>query len=1088
MNSRWSLASIVLVAGLSLTAGLDYWRLVDEERTLLAQLRRDAEVRLDAQSAALHRAVAMLEVLAAFFEREPRPAPGQFIRFATPLQRQPGVGSLLVAERVPGAERSGFEIAWRSAYPDFSVRLRNPTGQLVLAPPRADYFPVIYGAVAFPTRFAIGLDLAADRTISQALVTARERDKALSAPVRTEGGEVNSLLMALRTDGSGRTRLYGLVLSPRTLIAAAPESPELLRDYWFDVADKSRDEQLFPLDQDSTNWPRLLLAKREVEVGGRLWRLESRLDPRVVDQRLGEGRWMLWLLGLLGSCAAATAAVLSRRRPEVNDDGSLGLENARLRSALNEQQAAVASARRDGLRLQTILDTANEAVVLIDERGHIELFNAAAERLFGYQAAEVLNVNVSILMPPSYRSRHDESIAQYLRTGMSRVMGLSRELLAQKKGGAAFPIELSLNEFRLGEARYFVGLIRDITDRKRTERVLFESEYKHRAILDAAYIGIYVHQDGRLRFVNPTFASYFGLNASELVERQSLVDLVAPEWRTALEMALDIDSSGGRPTELVMQRPDGSRFYALFTAKPIIFDNRPGLAGSLLDVSERKAAEEAMLRAEIKNVAILEAIPDLMLQLDASGLVVDCRARAGSAEFGLPADCLGHHYKRVLPVEFARELEAALSQPLRVRARSFEYALRAGEVSMRHFEARITPTSEGESLVMVRDITERKQIEAELIRHRDHLAELVRERTAELNSLFAASPLPTALLSQRRYVEVNNAFESLFGYTREELIGESTLKLLADPGDFELIGRYIYPALSTGQVVRSEVRYQSADGRIILCEAFGKAINAEDPLYGSVWVYQDIGERRAAEEALKLAKEMAEAANQAKSEFLANMSHELRTPMHAVLSFAELGETKAGEAEPGKLAHYFGRIRSSGQRLLQILNDLLDLSKLEAGKMRYDMQATRLDRVALDIAEELGPIGRPRGVRIEVARPEGIPEVRGDAFRLGQVLRNLVANAIKFSPDDSTVSIGFEWDERVLWVAVEDQGIGIPPGELERIFDKFIQSSKTKTGAGGTGLGLAISREIVLAHRGDIHAENREGGGARFVFWLPRLG
>jgi signal transduction histidine kinase len=207
--------------------------------------------------------------------------------------------------------------------------------------------------------------------------------------------------------------------------------------------------------------------------------------------------------------------------------------------------------------------------------------------------------------------------------------------------------------------------------------------------------------------------------------------------------------------------------------------------------------------------------------------------------------------------------------------------------------------------------------------------------------------------------------------------------------------------------------------------------------------------------------------------------------MHAVLSFAELGQSKVG-GDPARLAHYFERIRQSGQRLLQMLNDLLDLSKLEAGKMVYTMQPLSLARVLADLQDEFSQLAALRRIRLESEAPPGLPEVNGDSFRLAQVFQNLIANAIKFSPEGGVVWIRFTWDDHFVTTSVEDEGIGVPPDEVERIFDKFIQSSKTKTGAGGTGLGLAICREIITAHGGQIRCENRHEGGARFVFTLPR--
>ncbi|QDQ26063.1 PAS domain S-box protein [Chitinimonas arctica] len=1077
MRRRFASAA-TLLTGLLLCGGLDIWRAAYIEQVAFEHFQREAGQRVSNASVAIQRALSGIEVMRALFVANPQPQPQDFYQLAQALQRTPGVDALLAAEPVGGAQREQFEAHWREVYPDYTLRFRNALGQQVRSPPRREYLPVVYGPPTVPSQFSIGLDLASDRLLAPALLNLPAQELRLSAPYRAGNGKVAALMMGWL--GSTRaTRLLGLTIAPDAIAATLPEN-EAIHDVWFDVSDPGRAELLYPAELSNADLPLRLLASRDLNLGGRRWRLEARLNEDAVNVASSLGRVQIWLLG--GLLSLFSALLMFRLNPTRLSAAELP-DSQQLRRELDAAQAAAVSARRDGLRLQTILDTTSEAIVLIDDAGSIERFNRAAERLFAYSAEDVLGLNIDLLMPAMQRARREEASKSYQPAGQNRTSGSSCELLAQKKDGSAFPVELSLNQFTLGESRYFVGVIRDVSDRKRAERMLFESEYKHRAILDAAHIGIYVLQDEQLRYVNPAFAAYFGHSPSDLVERRSLYDLIASAWREALAVAIDPDRSGGRPTEVLMQRPDGSHFYALITAKPILFDNRPGLAGSLLDISARKAAEEAMLRAEIRNVAILEAIPDLMLQLDISGNVVDCRGRAGSGEFGLARDIVGHHY-RYLPGDFAIQLDAALTEGWPARVRSFEYSLPldSGE---RQFEARVTPASEGEWLVMLRDITERKQIELELVQHRDHLAELVRERTAELNTLFAASPLPTVFVAQHNIVEVNAAFEALFGYPKASLIGQSIRLLLDSDEAFQRLSEQAYRPMVGGSVVRLEVHYRAVDGELVLCESFGKAVDSADPLAGSIWVYQDIGERRAAEEALRAAKELAETANRAKSEFLANMSHELRTPMHAVLSFAELGERRAFDAVPDKLTHYFARIRQSGQRLLQILNDLLDLSKLEAGKMSYNMQVLEIVPIVREVAGEFIPLARDRGIRINGALADDLPRVRGDSLRLIQVLRNLVSNALKFSPEGGAVTLSAWQMGNSVLLAVDDEGVGIPEQELAIIFDKFVQSSETKTGAGGTGLGLAISREIVDAHGGSLRAENRVQGGARFVLSLP---
>lgn len=261
-------------------------------------------------------------------------------------------------------------------------------------------------------------------------------------------------------------------------------------------------------------------------------------------------------------------------------------------------------------------------------------------------------------------------------------------------------------------------------------------------------------------------------------------------------------------------------------------------------------------------------------------------------------------------------------------------------------------------------------------------------------------------------------------------------------------------------------------------------------------VLQNIGvqigraiERYKYEASLLAARKIAEESMQARSEFLSNMSHELRTPMHAILNYASMGMKYAEIDTTGKLNKYLCNIQISGQRLLALLNNLLDLAKLESGKMMINMEKNNLFDVISHVKMELDSLLTAKNIKLIGINNSPDALVLFDKHRIIQVLINLVSNAIKFSAENKTIEItiddyGFEGQSFII-CSVKDEGIGIAQSELESVFDKFVQGSKTKSGAGGTGLGLSICREIIQAHGGKIWAASNDGQGCTFSFILP---
>ena len=530
----------------------------------------------------------------------------------------------------------------------------------------------------------------------------------------------------------------------------------------------------------------------------------------------------------------------------------------------------------------------------------------------------------------------------------------------------------------------------------------------------------------------------------------------------------------------------------------------PVIVGANFDVTPWRRAEQQLMTALQRETdrrertqkyvqRLIDMIPQPVYVKDAQSRFVMIN-EAFSSEWGLPREKLiGHSTQELAPgnprsILSAQEDKDVLNGAM-IHKEECSPHWSSGEERYRIITKGLCLNDEGRAVIVGAnfDVTELRQTERSLQAALD-----VQSRTrAFLQTLFDALPNPVSVKDMnRRYLMTNRAWESAFGLSEEMLFEQQPGGHTDACSDEKLQKLFSLIEQSDGSVREEEVSIGSMDNeqsRHYI--ARGTVTSDLDGNRVLLCVLSDITSIKHAEAHSIRARESAEQANEAKSRFLANMSHELRTPMHAVLSFARLGEEKT-EATPelARFHGYFDRIVRSGERLMALLNDLLDLSKLESGRLEVKRVPVDLSTVLSDARAEFSALFSSHQQTLAVTAGDAV-RVLGNEALLGQVLRNLLSNAVKFSPEgaciDVSLRVSHDGDEPMAELVVADRGVGIPEEELESVFDKFVQSSTTRTGAGGTGLGLAICREIITLHGGYIFARNREGGGAEFVMQLP---
>lgn len=433
------------------------------------------------------------------------------------------------------------------------------------------------------------------------------------------------------------------------------------------------------------------------------------------------------------------------------------------------------------------------------------------------------------------------------------------------------------------------------------------------------------------------------------------------------------------------------------------------------------------------------------------------------------------HMDRAIIIGLSRD-EAAIAAPLRRQALAYVLCF-------------ATLALAGASLLFWSQRRRRQQAAWQAEQETERQAmQAVSDSETRFRTLIEDAPVAIAILRHGRFIYSNPRYRRLHGYSFEDdLNGLPWSAMISAQSQAALAtNEALIEADSPSEQVFEAIGLDKQGLPVPVFKTTTRVMLKDGP--ATLIFAQDISAQKQAEEAMLLARDAAEGANRSKAEFLANMSHEIRSPLNAILGMAWLLERGNLDKEGLEMTR---KIRAAGQSLLGIINDVLDVSKIEAGHMSIEQAPFRLAEVIEKIAASMGVAAHDKPIEVRIgALPDGVDQVLGDALRLEQVLVNLTSNAIKFTAQ-GTVELLSALESRdgnaaVLRFSVRDTGIGIAPEVQETIFSAFSQADTSTTRRfGGTGLGLTICRQLVSLMGGSLHLQSRQGQGSEFSFTVP---
>ncbi|HLM68800.1 MAG TPA: PAS domain S-box protein, partial [Longimicrobium sp.] len=512
--------------------------------------------------------------------------------------------------------------------------------------------------------------------------------------------------------------------------------------------------------------------------------------------------------------------------------------------------------------------------------------------------------------------------------------------------------------------------------------------------------------------------------------------------------------------------------------KMLTDDPADGIVINTRDVTAKRLAEQALRESEERYRALIENGHDIIVILDPQTGRIRYQSPSMERILGYaPADTAeGNVFELLHPddLEGARAaIAAAVAAPGTTHHAEYRFLHRdGGWRSLETFGRTLSPDSAAQGLVLnTRDITERKEAEDAVRRSESHFRRMIENAQDNIVIIDPAGVMTYQSPSILR----------VLGYTPEELVGRSAFEFI-HPDDVELLAAEMRRTFGEpGYVGQAEYRFRHADGSWRYLEALGQTLSPDSPDEGVVANIRDVTERRRGEEALRRATAEAEAANRAKSEFLSRMSHELRTPMNSILGFAQLLQrAPLGPDHQRGVQH----ILTAGRHLLRLINEVLDIARIESGRQQLSLEPVRLDGVLQDALALSRPLAAQASVSLCAPEMPGAALfVRADRQRLVQVLLNLLSNAIKYNRPGGSVRV--EWERLAdgggVRLRVRDTGRGIAAGQRDKLFVPFARLGAEYTEVEGTGLGLALSRRLMEAMGGDLVLEHSGAEGSTFL-------